>query len=40
MEERHIMRLLESSVRHASGSDQDGRREDERKWSESVYIVF
>ena len=40
MEERDIMKFLESSMRHASGSDQDGSREDERKWSESVYIVF
>ena len=40
MEERHIMRLLESLVRHASGSDQDGSREDERKRSESMCIVF
>ena len=30
------MKLLESSMRHASGSDQDGSREDERKWSASL----
>lgn len=39
-EERNFMKLLESSMRHASGSDRDGSRKDERKWSESVYIVF
>lgn len=38
--ERKVMRLLESSMRHISGSDQDGSREDEEKWSESAYFVF
>ena len=33
-------RLLESSVRHIIGSDQDGSREDEKEWSESAYFVF